>query len=322
MNNSGIPFFENDVPIQSLEHPVCSEKGVIVDIKRLDLLHPFVNGNKGFKLKYNLLKAMSEEGQAVLTFGGAWSNHIYATAAAGKELGIRTIGIIRGEELARGEGQRAKGEGGTAQYSSTLEFARACGMHLEFVSRLDYEEKNTDEFKAWLQGKFGDFHLVPEGGSNYYGINGCMEILSASDKANYDVVALAVGTGATLAGMLLSATPRQRFIGFSALKGGDFLRDDVLRHLEYFLMNKELANDFAPQFSIETAYHFGGYGKWNEELLAFMQAIEQQHHLPLDQVYTGKALFGLLDLIAHDTFTSGERILFVHTGGLQGRGSI
>ena len=308
MNNSGLPFFENDVPVQSLEHPLCAAKDVTVDVKRLDLLHPLVNGNKGFKLKYNLLKAMSEEGQAVLTFGGAWSNHIYATAAAGKELGLRTIGIIRGEE--------------PAQYSSTLEFARECGMHLEFVSRLDYEEKNTDEFKAWLQGKFGDFHLVPEGGSNYYGINGCMEILSDSDKQQYDVIALAVGTGATLAGMLLSASPRQRFIGFSALKGGDFLREDVLRHLEYFLMNKELANDFASQFSIETAYHFGGYGKWNEELMGFIREIETAHQLPLDQVYTGKALFGLLDLIARDTFTSGERILFVHTGGLQGRASM
>ena len=308
MTNSGLPFFENDVPVQSLEHPLCAAKDVTVDVKRLDLLHPLVNGNKGFKLKYNLLKAMSEEGQAVLTFGGAWSNHIYATAAAGKELGLRTIGIIRGEE--------------PAQYSSTLEFARECGMHLEFVSRLDYEEKNTDEFKAWLQGKFGDFHLVPEGGSNYYGINGCMEILSDSDKQQYDVIALAVGTGATLAGMLLSASPRQRFIGFSALKGGDFLREDVLRHLEYFLMNKELANDFASQFSIETAYHFGGYGKWNEELMGFIREIETAHQLPLDQVYTGKALFGLLDLIARDTFTSGERILFVHTGGLQGRASM
>ena len=308
MTNSRLPFFENDVPVQSLEPPLCTAKGVTVDVKRLDLLHPLVNGNKGFKLKYNLLKAMSEKGQAVLTFGGAWSNHIYATAAAGKELGIRTTGIIRGEE--------------PAQYSSTLEFARACGMHLEFVSRLDYEEKNTDEFKAWLQGKFGDFHLVPEGGSNYYGINGCMEILSASDKANYDAVALAVGTGATLAGMLLSATPRQRLIGFSALKGGDFLRDDVLRHLEYFLMNKELANDFASQFSIETGYHFGGYGKWTDELMGFITEIETSYNLPLDQVYTGKALFGLLDLIARDTFTSGERILFVHTGGLQGRGSM
>lgn len=308
MTNSGLPFFENDVPVQSLEHPLCAAKGVTVDVKRLDLLHPLINGNKGFKLKYNLLKAMSEKGQAVLTFGGAWSNHIYATAAAGKELGIRTTGIIRGEE--------------PAQYSSTLEFARACGMHLEFVSRLDYEEKNTDEFKAWLQGKFGEFHLVPEGGSNYYGINGCMEILSASDKANYDAVALAVGTGATLAGMLLSATPRQRFVGFSALKGGDFLRDEVLRHLDYFLMNKELANDFAPQFSIETAYHFGGYGKWTDELMGFITEIETSYNLPLDQVYTGKALFGLLDLIARDTFTPGERILFVHTGGLQGRGSM
>jgi 1-aminocyclopropane-1-carboxylate deaminase len=313
MNNSVLPFFEKDVSIQSLEHPLCAAKGVTLDIKRLDLLHPHVNGNKGFKLKYNLLKAMSEEGQAVLTFGGAWSNHIYATAAAGKELGIRTIGIIRGEELAKGEG---------AQHSATLEFAKACGMHLEFVSRLDYEEKNTDEFKAWLHGKFGDFHLVPEGGSNYYGINGCMEILTDSDKQLYDVVALAVGTGATLAGMLLSATSRQRFIGFSALKGGDFLRDDVLRHLEYFLMNNELAGDFAPQFSIETAYHFGGYGKWTDELMGFIREIESAHQLPLDQIYTGKALFGLLDLVAHDRFTAGERILFVHTGGLQGRRSV
>ena len=195
-------------------------------------------------------------------------------------------------------------------------------MHLEFVSRLDYEEKNTDEFKAWLNGKFGDFHLIPEGGSNYYGINGCMEILSAADKEVYDVIALSVGTGATLAGMLLSATPRQRFIGFSSLKGGDFLRDDVLRHLEYFLMNKELANDFASQFSIETNYHFGGYGKWNAELIGFIREIETAHQLPLDQVYTGKALFGLLDMIARDAFSFGEHVLFVHTGGLQGRGSV
>ena len=320
MNNSGLPFFENDAPIQSLEHPLCAAKGVTLDIKRLDLLHPHVNGNKGFKLKYNLLKAIAEDNQPLLTFGGAWSNHIYATAAAGKELGLRTIGIIRGEELAKGEGRGAKGEG--TNYSATLEFAEACGMHLEFVSRLDYEEKNTDEFKAWLQGKFGDFHLVPEGGSNYYGINGCMEILSDSDKQLYDVVALAVGTGATLAGMLLSATSRQRFIGFSALKGGDFLRDDVLRHLEYFLMNKALANDFAPQFSIETAYHFGGYGKWTDELMGFIREMESAHQLPLDQVYTGKALYGLLDLIAHDRFTAGNRVLFVHTGGLQGRPTI
>lgn len=302
-------------PYMRLHEAVLENKQIVLDIKRLDVVHPNVNGNKGFKLKYNLIKATAEEHRTLLTFGGAWSNHIYATAAAGRDLGLRTIGIIRGEELAKGEGRGA-------QYSATLEFARACGMHLEFVSRLDYEEKNTDEFKAWLQGKFGDFHLVPEGGSNYYGINGCMEILSDSDKQQYDVIALAVGTGATLAGMLLSASPRQRFIGFSALKGGDFLREDVLRHIEYFLMNKELANDFASQFSIETAYHFGGYGKWNEELMGFIREIETAHQLPLDQVYTGKALFGLLDLIARDTFTSGERILFVHTGGLQGRSTI
>lgn len=303
MNSSILEAHYQELPLDSL-----SMHNVRVVVKRLDLLHPEVNGNKWYKLKYNVERALAAEHKTLLTFGGPWSNHIHATAAAGSLYGLRTIGIIRGEE--------------PTNCSTTLSFAKAKGMELHFVSRLDYEEKNTEEFKAWLQGKFGDFHLVPEGGSNYYGINGCMEILSASDKASYDVVALAVGTGATLAGMLLSATPRQRFVGFSALKGGDFLRDEVLRHLDYFLMNKELANDFAPQFSIETAYHFGGYGKWTDELMGFITEIETSYNLPLDQVYTGKALFGLLDLIDRGTFASGERILFVHTGGLQGRASM
>jgi 1-aminocyclopropane-1-carboxylate deaminase len=195
-------------------------------------------------------------------------------------------------------------------------------MELKFVSRLDYEERATEEFKAWLHDEYGSFHLVPEGGSNYYGVNGCMEILTETDLQTYSHVACACGTGATLAGMLLGSKGQSQFIGFSALKGGDFLRDEVVKHIEYFLMVRELAEEYRSQFTIETAYHFSGYGKWNDELISFIQQIEHEHSLPLDQVYTGKAFFGLLDLIERKTFNAGSSILFIHTGGLQGRESL
>ena len=284
---------------------VCTQRGVTLHVKRLDLLHPHVQGNKWYKLKYNIDRALASEHKTLLTFGGAWSNHIYATAAAGKLAGLRTIGIIRGEE--------------PSDYSNTLRFAKEQGMELKFVSRLDYEERATEEFKAWLHDEYGSFHLVPEGGSNYYGVNGCMEILTTADLQTYSHVACACGTGATLAGMLLGSKSQSQFIGFSALKGGDFLRDEVVKHIEYFLMDRELAEEYRSQFTIETDYHFGGYGKWNEELISFIQQIEREHSLPLDQVYTGKAFFGLLKKIEDGEFEQGNKVLFIHTGGLQGR---
>lgn len=288
-----------------LLHEVCLERNIRIDVKRLDLLHPLVNGNKWYKLKYNVERALASDHGTLVTFGGAWSNHIHATAAAGALSGVRTIGIIRGEE--------------PKEYSATLLFAKEQGMELHFVSRLDYEERNTEEFKAWLHDQFGAFHLVPEGGSNYYGVNGCMEILSESDIQTYTHVACACGTGATLAGMLLSSKNNLQFIGFSALKGGDFLHDEVIKHIEYFLMDRELAEEYRKQFSIDSEHHFGGYGKWNEELIAFIQQIERDHHISLDQVYTGKALFGLLKQIENGVFTEGSNILLIHSGGLQGR---
>jgi 1-aminocyclopropane-1-carboxylate deaminase len=308
MNEINEFFTMPSVSYNRLTHQTCASNDVIVDIKRLDLLHPHINGNKGYKLKYNVLKALEEGHKTIITFGGAWSNHIYATAAAGREFGIKTIGIIRGEE--------------PKEFSTTLQFAREQGMQLVFVSRLDYEDKNTEEFKAWLHDQFGSFHLVPEGGSNYYGINGCMEILSASDKLNYDIIACSCGTGATLAGLVLSAKTQQKIIGFSALHGGEFLHAEVLKHIEYTLMNKELAEEFASQFNIETRYHFGGYGKWNDELLEFIQSMRQSHDLPLDQVYTAKAFYGLLDRIEKKEIAPASRVLFLHTGGLQGTASI
>jgi 1-aminocyclopropane-1-carboxylate deaminase len=288
-----------------LLHKLYLERNIRIDVKRLDLLHPLVNGNKWYKLKYNVERALASDHGTLVTFGGAWSNHIHATAAAGALSGVRTIGIIRGEE--------------PKEYSATLLFAKEQGMELHFVSRLDYEERNTEEFKAWLHDQYGSFQLVPEGGSNYYGVNGCMEILSESDLQNYTHVACACGTGATLAGMMLSAKNNLQFIGFSALKGGDFLHDEVIKHIEYFLMDRELAEEYRKQFSIDSEHHFGGYGKWNDELIAFIQQIERDHHIPLDQVYTGKALFGLLNQIENGLIAEGSNILLVHSGGLQGR---
>ncbi len=295
----------NEVIHQQLNSEICERLGITLHVKRLDLLHPQVHGNKWYKLKYNIERALASEHKTLLTFGGAWSNHIHATAAAGALSGVRTIGIIRGEE--------------PKQLSTTLQFAKEQGMQLHFVSRLDYEERNTEEFKAWLHDQYGSFHLVPEGGSNYYGVNGCMEILSESDMQNYTHIACACGTGATLAGMLISAKSNLSFIGFSSLKGGDFLHDEVVKHIEYFLMDRALAEEYRAQFTIETEYHFGGYGKWNDELVSFIQHIEREHQLPLDQVYTGKALYGLLKKMEKREIEQGSKVLFIHTGGLQGR---
>ncbi len=276
-----------------------------LDIKRLDLIHPEINGNKWFKLKYNLEKVLAADHKTILTFGGPYSNHIFSVASAGKEFGIKTIGVIRGEE--------------PTEWSPTLLHAKECGMRLEFINRLAYAEKDTEDFVGWLHEEYGSFHLVPEGGSNYLGVNGCMEILTQEDKKNYDVICCTCGTGATLAGILLSLDEHQRVIGFPALKGGDFLMDEVIKHIKYFLMSEELANEFRPKIEMMIDYHFGGYGKWDQTLIDFILQFDKQYDIPLDQVYTGKMLYGLMDLFQKNYFAAGTRILAIHSGGLQGR---
>lgn len=289
---------------QELTFQFPNPKNIRADIKRLDLIHPEVNGNKWFKLMYNIQKANESEPKTILTFGGPWSNHIYATASAGLLAGIKTIGIIRGEE--------------PLEWSSTLLHAKACGMQLEFITRLAYAEKETEDFVGWLHEEFGSFHLVPEGGSNYLGINGCMEILTELDKKQYDYICCSCGTAATLAGILLSAGSNQKVIGFASMKGGGFLRDEVTKHIRYFLMNDELAEEYSSQFEIMTDYHFGGYGKWNEELIDFIK----QSKIPFDQIYTGKMMYGLFDMIEKNYFPDNARILVIHSGGLQGLKSL
>ena len=267
--------------------------GISLEIKREDLLHPFISGNKFRKLKYNLLQAKAENQETVLTFGGAYSNHIAAVAYAGKERGFKTIGVIRGDEL-----------GDKIAENPTLKFAQECGMEFEFVTRESYRFKAEPNFIANLRQKFGSFYLVPEGGTNEYAVKGCEEILTEED-AKFDFVCCAVGTGGTISGIINSVLPHQKILGFPALKG-DFLKDEICK----FATN---AN-----WELITDYHFGGYGKVNEELIQFVNHFYKRTQVPLDPIYTGKMVFGVIDLIQKNYFPSNSNILLIHTGGLQG----
>lgn len=266
---------------------------ITVQIKREDLLHPFISGNKFRKLKYNILQAKTENQDTLLTFGGAFSNHIAAAAYAGKEYGFKTIGIIRGDEL------REK-----ILENPTLQFAQDCGMQFKFVSREAYRHKTESDFLENLKQEFGDFYLVPEGGTNEFAVKGCQEILTQEDK-EFDYVCCAVGTGGTISGLINSSLPHQKVLGFPALKG-EFLNEDIRK----FARN--------PNWELITDYHFGGYGKVNPELIDFINHFFEENNIPLDPIYTGKMVFGVMDLIQKNYFKENSKILLIHTGGLQG----
>ena len=278
------------IPYQTLQLP----QPVQLTIKRLDLIHPQISGNKFFKLKYNLLAAQQQGFSQVLTFGGAFSNHIAATAFAAQHFGFQSIGMIRGEELA------------SQPFNPTLQTAHDLGMQLNFVSRTKYRLRHQAEYLQQLQQQYPQAFIIPEGGSNALAIQGTQEILSPDDLENYDVICCAVGTGGTLAGIIESSSEQQHVLGFSALKG-DFLKHDIQQWTD------------KSNWSLTDAYCCGGYAKITPKLLQFMQQFEQQHHIPLEQVYTAKMMMGLLDLIQYHHFPAHTRILAIHTGGLQGK---
>lgn len=269
------------------------KKGISLFIKREDLLHPYISGNKFRKLKYNLIEAKILSNNTLLTFGGAFSNHILAVAAAGKENGFKTIGIIRGEEL------RAK-----ISDNPTLAKAQEFGMVFEFVSRENYRNKNNPDFIEKLTEKFGDFYLIPEGGTNEFAVKGCQEILT-EDDADFDFICCAVGTGGTISGIIKSSKDCQKILGFPALKG-DFLKEDIRK-----FANKD-------NWELITDYHFGGYAKIDEKLIHFINDFYIKYNIPLDPIYTSKMTFGVIDLIEKEYFPPKSKILLIHTGGLQG----
>ena len=272
---------------------VPEDSGVELILKREDAIHPFISGNKYRKLKYNIEGAKKLGFTKLLTFGGAYSNHIAAVAFAGKTFGFETIGIIRGEELKD-----------KIQDNSTLLFAESCGMQFEFVSREVYRNKNSKDFIESLNHVHKDFYLIPEGGTNSLAVKGCEEILTDTD-ADFDYVCCAVGTGGTISGIINCSQPRQQILGFPALKG-DFLQEDISKFVNK--LNWNLILD----------YHFGGYAKINDKLVHFINDFKKENNIPLDPVYTGKMMFGIFDLIKNDYFPKGSKILAIHTGGLQG----
>jgi len=278
------------IETKEISLPVLKEKEVRLFIKRIDKIHPFVSGNKWFKLKYNLIEAKKQGHDTLLTFGGAYSNHIAATAFAAQEKGIKSIGIIRGEEL--------------LPLNSTLCFAIENGMKLHYVSRSYYKEKNNADFLVNLKAQFDDFYLIPEGGSNELAIQGTAEILDSNDTQDY--ICCAVGTGGTIVGIINASNDRQTVLGFPAIKGFEQLEKDVDNWTN--ATNYKFINDYVGN----------GYAKINNELIAFINEFNVLHNIPLDAIYTGKMIMGILDLVAKDYFPKGSSILAIHTGGLQG----
>lgn len=262
-------------------------------VKREDVLHKEISGNKFRKLNYNLEEAKRQGKKKLLTFGGAFSNHIAAVAAAGREYDFETIGVIRGDEL-------------VDKYleNPTLKKAFEDGMQFEFVTRTAYREKHQEDFIKQLHEKFGDFYLIPEGGTNEFAIKGCEEILSENDKI-FDFICCAVGTGGTISGIINSSYEHQKILGFPALKG-DFLFQDI---------QKWTKNN---RWDLVTDYHFGGYAKINTQLKQFMRHFSKKYLITLDPVYTSKLFFGVFDLISKGYFKPDSKILLIHTGGLQG----
>lgn len=283
---------------QQIFLPILEEKKIRLFIKREDLIHPFVSGNKFRKLKYNLEEAKNQQQKIVLTFGGAFSNHILATAVAGNLNGFKTIGIIRGDELANNLEK-------TLANNSTLREAYKNGMTLEFVSREDYRNKSSKEFVNLLKEKFGNFYLIPEGGTNDFAVKGCEEVLTNDDE-NFNYICCAVGTGGTISGLINASKDNQKIIGFPALKG-DFLENEI----HQFVKNKS-------NWSLQTEFHFGGYAKYNEGLIRFINDFKKETNVLLDPIYTGKMIFGILDLITKNKFPENSKILAIHTGGIQG----
>lgn len=284
------------VPTSEIIHSAFEDMGVSLYLKRLDKIHELVSGNKFFKLKYNLEEARRQGKNTLLTFGGAFSNHIYATAAAAKQEGFECIGIIRGEEI--------------KPLNPTLQYAADAGMQLHYVSREDYRKKKQDQFLENLREKFGDFFLIPEGGTNALAIIGTAEILGDEDE-KFTHIASSIGTGGTLAGLAKSIYPHQHLMGFSSLKG-DFIHGEISELLDTFHIKSK------GELTIVDSYHFGGYGKFRPELIEFIREFHSLHQIPLDPVYTGKMMYGVIEMIKQGFFPKGSRILAIHTGGLQG----
>ena len=286
-------FIMTEIPIQPFRFPDL-DGDFHLFIKREDLTHPIISGNKFWKMKYNLLEARKLHAETLVTFGGAMSNHIVAAAAAGKENGFKTVGIIRGQEII-----------GKWQDNETLCQASELGMDFRFVPRDEYRLKEKSDYIKQILSQIANYYLVPEGGTNALAVKGAAEILDER-TTGFDLITVAMGTGGTLAGLSVGAKNHQQIIGFPSLKNAGFLVNEVLRYSD-----KE-------NFTINLQYHFGGYAKISDELIDFINDFYRLNGIPLDPVYTGKMMFGLRNMLRNGEIGTDKKILAIHTGGLQG----
>jgi 1-aminocyclopropane-1-carboxylate deaminase/D-cysteine desulfhydrase-like pyridoxal-dependent ACC family enzyme len=274
-----------DLPKTSIRNVITEKYQIELELLRLDLFHPIISGNKYFKLKYNLATAIDLGFEGIISFGGAYSNHLHALAYAAREKNLKSIGIIRGEEH--------------RPLNDTLRDCEVWGMQLIYISREAYRNKTEDVIMNDIQTAYPNFYLVPEGGDNALGQQGAAEIYQHIGES-YDVICASVGTATTLKGIATAAANHQVIIGFSALKNA---------YYEYEPIQLE---------SIIQAYHFGGYAKHNAELISFMKQFKDAFQVELDFIYTAKMMYGIFDLIQHNYFEKGTKLIAVHSGGLQG----
>lgn len=291
------PLLQLPSPVTRIRETLFERRSLRLFMKRDDLIHEHLQGNKWRKLKYNLIEAQRQGHRTLLTFGGAWSNHIHATAAAGHYAGLETIGIIRGEP--------------TEPLNPTLNDAKDWGMHLHYVNRQDYRHKTDADFINHLHATFGDFYLIPEGGNNEAGIRGCTEIIDELDR-QYDVICVDCGTGATMAGLIQALRNQSHVLGFAVLKNARFLIDDIKHDLA-----RQGCTAYT-NWSMNLDYHFGGYARTSQALFDFIDTFKRKHSIQLEPVYSGKMVYGIYELIEMDYFPKGSDILVIHSGGLQG----
>lgn len=280
-------MFQLPSPLQKIETELTRQFNIHLFIKRDDLIHPEISGNKWRKLKYNLEAANRENKDTILTFGGAYSNHITATAAAGKYLGLKTIGIIRREEY--------------QPLNKSLQFAKDCGMQLHYVNRTDYKSFNIQH--SSLNIDENKVFILPEGGANELAVKGCTEIVDEIE-IDFDYICCACGTGTTIAGIASNLKPHQQAIGIAVLK--------------HYKISDEIIQKYGIQHSSFNIHHyaFNGYAKITPELIQFIKSFYDEHQILLDYVYSGKMMYGISDLIAKNYFPERSTIIAVHTGGV------
>lgn len=288
--------------LQEIKMESLASRGISLFVKRDDLIDEEISGNKWRKLKYNIALCASKKKEGIITFGGAYSNHLVATAAACQMAGLKSIGLVRGEEL-------------SPESNATLRRCRELGMELVFISREEYAIRNDKAYHETLGADYPACQLVPEGGANYYGMVGCQEILSEINKP-FDHIFVAQGTTTTSCGVLFGSNEKQKIHVVPVLKGFDAL-DEMLLMMSKTGIDAETIDDLMARVVVHDTAHFGGYAKYTPELIAFIRAFYREHGLKLDPVYTGKAMFALIHALESGDFNDSN-ILFIHTGGLQG----